>query len=47
MVVQQYRLNLPTNIPLCFVAMKQMVAEEQSDKVVSDMEVYMKQRRGI
>jgi len=32
-------LNLPTNIPLHFVAMQQMAAEEQSDKTVADTEV--------
>jgi len=38
------RLNLPANIPLNFVAMRQMTAEGQSDKMASDMEVRMKQR---
>jgi len=33
-----------TNIPLHFVAVQQMAAEWQSDKLVSDMEVWMKQR---
>jgi len=37
-------LNLPANIPLNFVAVRQMTAEGQSDKRASDMEVRMKQR---
>jgi hypothetical protein len=37
-------LNLPANIPLNFVAVRQMTAEEQSDKMASGMEVRMKQR---
>ena len=40
----QYRLNLPANIPLNFVAVRQMTAEGQSDKMASDMEVRMMQR---
>ena len=36
--------QLSTNIPLHFVAVQQMAAEWQSDKLVSDMEVWMKQR---
>jgi len=36
-------LNLPANIPLNFVAVRQMTAEGQSDKMASDMEVRMKQ----
>ena len=32
------------HIPFCFVAMWQMAAEGQSDKMVSDLEVWMKQR---
>ena len=32
------------SIPLHFVAVWQMAAEEQSDKMASDMEVHMKQR---
>ena len=40
----QQRLNLPANIPLHFVAMSQMAAEGQSDKVVSDMEAHLNQR---
>jgi hypothetical protein len=35
-------LNLPANIPLNFVAVRQMAAERQSDKMASDMEVRMK-----
>lgn len=34
------------NIPLHFIAFQQMVTEEQSDRMVSDMEVCIKQRRG-
>jgi hypothetical protein len=37
-------LNLPTNIPLNFVAVRQMTAEGQADKMAADMEVRMKQR---
>jgi len=37
-------LNLSANIPLNFVAVQQMTAEGQSDKMASDMEVRMKQR---
>ena len=37
-------LNLPTNIPLHFVAVRQMAAEGQSDTMASDMEVRMKER---
>jgi len=44
LLIQQERLNLPANIPLNFVAVRQMTAEEQSDKMVSDMDVRMKQR---
>jgi hypothetical protein len=40
-------LNLPANIPLNFVAVRQMTAEGQSDKMASDMEVHMKQRHVI
>jgi len=35
---------LPTSIPLHFVAVGQMAAEGQSDKMASDMEAHMKQR---
>jgi len=38
------RLNLPTNIPLRVVAAQQIAAEGRSDKMASDMEVWMKQR---
>ena len=44
MVVWQQRLNLPTNIPLYVVAVRQMAAEGQSDAITSDMGVQMKQR---
>jgi hypothetical protein len=44
LVIWQYRVNLPANIPLNFVAVRQMTAEGQSIKMVSDMEVRMKQR---
>ena len=44
LLVQQQRLNLPANIPSRGVAMWQMTAEGQSDRMVSDMEVSMKQR---
>ena len=37
-------MNLPTNIPLRVVAISQKVAEGQSDRMASDMEVWMKQR---
>jgi hypothetical protein len=37
-------LNLPANIPLNFVVVRQMAAERQSDKMASDIEVSMKQR---
>jgi len=40
------RLNLPTNTLFHFVAVWQMAAEEQSDKMVSDMKVHKKQRYG-
>ena len=43
-VVWQQRLNLLANIPLPFVAVQQMAAEGQSDKMVSDMELSLKQR---
>ena len=45
--VWQQRLNFPTNIPLHFVALWQMAAEGQSDNMVSNMEVHMKQKCGI
>ena len=40
----QLRLNLPNNIPLNFIAEQQMAAEGSSDRMVSYMEVHMKQR---
>ena len=43
----QLRLNLPTNIPLHFVAVQQMAAEGQCDKSASDMEVCMERRCGF
>ena len=43
----QQRLNLNSNIPLYFVGVGQMTAEEQSDRMVSDMEMHMEQKRGI
>ena len=43
-MIWQKRLNLPANIPLYFVAVRQMTAEGQSDKMASDMEVLTKQR---
>mgnify|MGYP001856046592 CR=1 FL=1 len=43
-VVWQYRLNLPTNILLHVVAMQQIAAEGEYDRMVSDMEVYMEQK---
>jgi len=39
-------MNLPTNIPLHVVAMQQVAAEGQSDKMVSDMKACMTQRCG-
>jgi len=47
LVVRQYRLNLPDGIPLHFVAMQQITAEGQSDKITSNMELHMKQRCGV
>jgi hypothetical protein len=43
LVLWQWRVNLPTNILLNFVAMRQMTPEGQSYKMVCDMEVQMKQ----
>lgn len=40
LVVWQERLKLPINIPLFFVAMRQMVAERQSHRMASDMEMH-------
>jgi len=39
LVVWQYRLNLPTNIPLHSVAMWQMTAEGKYDKSVYETNV--------
>ena len=47
LVVWQWRLNFPSNIPLHFVAVQQLAAEGQFDKMVSVMEVHMKQSSGI
>ena len=47
LVVWQYRLKLSTNALLNFLAVGQMAAEGQSDKMTSDMEVHRKQRCGI
>ena len=44
LLVWQYTLNLLTNIPLHVVAVWQMAAEGQSDRMVSDMDVQMEQR---
>ena len=43
-VIKYVGLNLPTSIPLCVVAVWQMGAERQSDEMVSDAEVWMKQK---
>ena len=40
-------LNLPTHIPLHVVAVQYTAAEGQSDKMASDMELHMEQRRVI
>jgi len=44
--VNEERLNIPTSIPLHVVAMQQIAAEGQSDKMASDTEVHTKQRCG-
>jgi len=44
LVVWQKGLNLPTSILLHIVAVWQMAAGGQSDRMVSDVEVCMKQR---
>jgi len=36
--------ELSASIPLNFVALQLMATEGQSDKMISDMEVFMKQR---
>ena len=43
LVTRQKRLNFPTNILLYFVAVWWIAAEVQSDKMVSDMELHIKQ----
>jgi len=40
-------MNLPTSIPLHFVAVRQMTAEGWSDKMAAGMEMTMKQRSDI
>mgnify|MGYP001860934035 CR=1 FL=1 len=40
-------MNLSTSVLLHVVAVRQMAAEGQSDKMASDMEVRMKERCGI
>lgn len=40
-----FAVRFPTNIPLYCVAVWQMAAEGQTDKIASDMEVAKKQRR--
>jgi len=42
----QLRLNLPINIPLHFLAMSQVAAEEHSHRMTFDVEVLMKQKSG-
>ena len=37
-------MNLPTGIPLYFVAVQQIAEEGQTDKIPSDIEVCMNQR---
>ena len=44
MVVWQQSLNLPSIIPLHLIVMQRMAAVGQSDKMVSDVEVQVKQR---
>ena len=44
LAIWQWMLNLPTNIPLHFVVVQQMAAKEQSDRTVSDMELWLKER---
>jgi len=46
LLVWQQKLNLPVNIPSHFVAVWQVAAQGQFDKMVSDMEVHVKQRDG-
>jgi len=40
-MVWQQRLNLPTNIPFYFVVAQQMAAEGHSDRMESDVEVWV------
>ena len=47
LVIGQYRLKLSASILLHVVAMWQVAAEGQFDRMASDMEVCMKQRCGI
>jgi len=44
LVAWQESLNVPTSIPLHFVAVQQMAAEGWADKMASDMEGQKKQR---
>ena len=44
LVVWQQRLNLPDDISLHLFAVRQMAAKGQSDRMLSVMEVHMKQR---
>ena len=46
MLALEVEPSLPSSIPLHFVAMWQIAAQGQSDTVVSDMEVCVKQRYG-
>jgi len=46
LVAWQLKLTLPTNILLHFVALQQMAAEGQSGRMVSDLEVCIKQKCG-
>ena len=45
-MVWQQKQNLPTNILLHVVAMRQAAAQGQCDRMVSDMEAQMKRRCG-
>jgi len=47
LVVWQLKLNLSASIPLHTVAVRQMAAKGQTDKMVSDVKMHMAQRRGI
>ena len=46
-MVRQLRLNLSTDTVLQFVAVQQVAAEGQSDRMASGIEVCMKRRYGI